>query len=416
MTPGKESSDPPWEHLRKEAEKKCNQTPDHFPDPIGKTLEEINHELRVHQIELEIQNEELKKAQEDLEESRDRFINFYDFTPVGHFSLTSEALIREVNLTGAAILGAVRRDLIQDRLRRFVSPKDHGKWDHFFLAVLDHGEKKIEELSLTRKDGLEFSARIEGIHVENYDGSFQICIVVSDLTEQKLAEERIKTSETRYRRLFETAQDPIKLRMLTSLTRHDILNQVSAVQFLLDLALNTLDPAKIHEYLSWAQEAGSQIEATIGFTREYENFGIIPCGWQGIHRMIASAKAEIILDKNILQNQIPEDLEVYADPIIRKIFTTLMENAIRHGERITTIQFSRYEAGGSLILTFVNDGVGIPSEEKERIFDDRFGKNNGIGLFLAREILSITGISIRECGVPGEGARFEILVPEGKWR
>jgi len=93
-----------------------------------------------------------------------------------------------------------------------------------------------------------------------------------------------------------------------------------------------------------------------------------------------------------------------------------MENAIRHGGKIRNIRFSLPDLEDTLTITCEDDGVGIPSEEKEYIFDHGFGKNTGIGLFLAREILSITGLSIRECGEPGKGARFEILVPAGKFR
>jgi len=93
-----------------------------------------------------------------------------------------------------------------------------------------------------------------------------------------------------------------------------------------------------------------------------------------------------------------------------------MENAIRHGENITTISTSYSVSESNLTITCFDDGIGIPVSEKEYIFNHGYGKHTGIGLFLAREILSITGLSIREVGVPGKGARFEIIVPAGKFR
>ena len=93
-----------------------------------------------------------------------------------------------------------------------------------------------------------------------------------------------------------------------------------------------------------------------------------------------------------------------------------MENAIRHGGDITTIRISCFESGSNLVITCVDDGIGIPVSEKEFIFNHGYGKHTGIGLFLAREILSITGLSIRERGEEGEGAQFEITVPAGKFR
>ncbi len=93
-----------------------------------------------------------------------------------------------------------------------------------------------------------------------------------------------------------------------------------------------------------------------------------------------------------------------------------MDNAVRHGGKITTVRFSAEERDGDHIVVCEDDGVGIPLDEKEKIFDRGFGKNTGLGLFLSREVLDITGITIKETGEPGVGARFEMTVPKGAWR
>ena len=107
---------------------------------------------------------------------------------------------------------------------------------------------------------------------------------------------------------------------------------------------------------------------------------------------------------------------MFADPLIVKVFFNLIDNALRYGGKITTIQFSAEESDGDHIVVCEDDGIGISAVEKEKIFDRGFGKNTGLGLFLAREILDITGITIRETGEEGKGARFEIMVPKGMWR
>jgi PAS domain-containing protein len=142
MTSGEESDGPPRD-LRKEVEDYLTRTPDQSSDLLSKTPDEIIHELRVHQIELEIQKEELKKAHQDLKDSRDRYIDHYDFAPVGYFTLNKEALIAEVYHTGASMIGVVRRDLIHTRFRRFVTPPDHDQWDRFFLAILKDEKQHI---------------------------------------------------------------------------------------------------------------------------------------------------------------------------------------------------------------------------------------------------------------------------------
>ena len=115
-------------------------------------------------------------------------------------------------------------------------------------------------------------------------------------------------------------------------------------------------------------------------------------------------------------NDIPDDFTIFADQLIVKVFFNLMDNAVRYGGNITTIRFSVQKLDGDCVMVCQDDGNGVSADEKEKIFERGFGKNTGMGLFLAREILSITGITIRETGEPGKGARFEMTVPKGMWR
>ncbi|HWQ65695.1 MAG TPA: PAS domain S-box protein [Methanospirillum sp.] len=678
--------------LRREADRRPGGPDTSSGDMKGKSPEALIHELRVHQRELEIRSEEVKRAHQDLEDLRERYLYLYDFAPVGYFTLTRDALIAEVNLTGAAMLGVVREDLIRTCFREVVTPLDREQWDRFFLNILNEDTPQTSEFKLNRLNGTNFQARIEGTRVEHRDGSYQVRFMVSDGTraleqahdlledqvrqrtaelsavnrslleeigERSRVEISLRESEERFRILLQnipwvsiqgytkdgttqywdeaseklygysaqeaigknlvdliippemraevstsiermfTSKQPIpsselylmkkdgtrvavfsghillkkpgdeielfcididlserkqieealrkraafleaqaeaspdgmlivnekaerilinhrlismwdipdtllqdpndeallayvvgktkypekflkkvrylydnphessqdivefldgnvyerysapvidcdgrhygriwtfrditerrkaeealqessqKLRLLTGLTRHDLLNKLNSMQIFHNLAIDASDLMTNHEYISYAHQAGIRMEAIIGFTREYENFGIVSSDWIRIYPLIESARAEVSLDRVIVQNEIPDDLEVYADPIIRKVFSTLIENAIRHGGAITAIRISCNEIENALILICEDDGVGVPSEEKEYIFDHGYGKHTGIGLFLAREILSITGLSIQECGEPGNGARFEILVPAGKYR
>ncbi len=109
-------------------------------------------------------------------------------------------------------------------------------------------------------------------------------------------------------------------------------------------------------------------------------------------------------------------MNIFAEPLIVKVFYNLMDNAIRYGGKITTIRFFVEEIRDNLVLVCEDDGVGVMVDEKEMVFKRGFGKNTGMGLFLAREILFITGITVTETGELGKGARFEITVPKGAWR
>ncbi len=110
------------------------------------------------------------------------------------------------------------------------------------------------------------------------------------------------------------------------------------------------------------------------------------------------------------------DAEIFADPMIGKVFFNLTDNAVRHGGKVTevSVRCSRVENG--LVVSVEDDGVGVPVKEKDKIFQKGYGKNTGFGLFLAREILAITGITISESGISGRGARFDLFVPEGMFR
>ncbi len=118
----------------------------------------------------------------------------------------------------------------------------------------------------------------------------------------------------------------------------------------------------------------------------------------------------------MVKNDLPPGIEVFADPLVVKVFYNLMDNAALYGGKITFIRFSVEDDGDDHVIVCEDDGDGIIAQEKEKIFERGFGKNTGLGLALSREILSITGITIKETGVPGKGARFEITVPKDTWR
>jgi signal transduction histidine kinase len=111
------------------------------------------------------------------------------------------------------------------------------------------------------------------------------------------------------------------------------------------------------------------------------------------------------------------DLELFADPLLVKVFYNLIDNALRYGgEKMTSIHLVSRKDHEHLIITIEDDSNGIRAEDKPHLFTKGFGTHTGLGLFLSREILSITGITITENGEPGKGARFEITVPKGAWR
>jgi signal transduction histidine kinase len=111
-----------------------------------------------------------------------------------------------------------------------------------------------------------------------------------------------------------------------------------------------------------------------------------------------------------------ENLEIFADPWLKKVIFNLIDNTLRYAEHVKKITVSNCESENGLDLIFEDDGIGIPFDEKEKIFERGYGKNIGYGLFMVREILAITELTIRETGEPGNGARYEIHIPKRYYR
>jgi signal transduction histidine kinase len=151
------------------------------------------------------------------------------------------------------------------------------------------------------------------------------------------------------------------------------------------------------------------------FTKDYEEIGRQQPGWHRPETIICQLVKTANL-KDIRLDCRLGDLELYADPLLERVFYNLLDNSIRHGEQVKTIVVSGGQAGEALVIRWEDNGSGVPEVMKEKIFEHGFGKNSGLGLFLAREILGLAGISIRETGTFGSGARFEILVPAGTFR
>jgi PAS domain S-box-containing protein len=258
------------------------------------------------------------------------------------------------------------------------------------------------ELRIILKDGSVLNAEF-AVATILFGGGNAVLGTARDITERKQAEKALRQANK-------------KLNLLSSVTRHDINNQLQALSgFLEILHRKTPDPA-LEKFFSRITQASARIAAMIEFTKEYEAIGIAAPVWQDTRTLVETAATEAPLGKVNVKNDIPSCTEVFADPLIAKVLYNLMDNAVRYGGKITAVRFTVQEQDGNQILVCEDDGDGVPAEEKERIFDRGFGKNTGLGLALSREILDITGITIRETGEHGKGARFEIVVPKGMWR
>ncbi|MGC2048289.1 MAG: PAS domain S-box protein, partial [Gallionella sp.] len=186
--------------LRMKAERALDFTP--LIETKARRVEDLLHELRVLQVELEMQNETLRLSQLAMEESRDRYADLYEFAPVGYLTLTPDGLISDINLTGAVLLKEDRRKLINRSFVNFISAADRDQWFQNFMRAQQHGEHQSCELLLNRADGSHMHAQLDGLHRVEERAASSVRLAFTDITMFKEADER-------YRKIFENATDGI---------------------------------------------------------------------------------------------------------------------------------------------------------------------------------------------------------------
>jgi PAS domain S-box-containing protein len=223
-----------------------------------------------------------------------------------------------------------------------------------------------------------------------------------DISERKKAEEALRLANR-------------KLNLLYSLARHDILNKVSILLGYIDRAKILADDKTLLDYLDRLENSTKAIGKLIQFTRDYKNLGINPPQWFTVEDLMKEAAAGLDLDGIVLTVDMSE-WEIYTDSQILKVFQNIFKNARIHGKNVTEIRAGCRKNDQGLSLSIQDNGIGIPEELKKEIFEPTMLQNRGLGLFIAKEILSITGLTIQETGVGGTGARFEIGIPTGCFR
>ena len=208
----------------------------------------------------------------------------------------------------------------------------------------------------------------------------------------------------------------MKIDLLFSITRRDILDQLSVIVNYLERAQLKASRVAIQTFFEKTLESVESIRNQMAFVRSLEALGMTTSRWQPVKKSFGDA-VMVIPASNIDIRVEMDDIELYADPLLPRVFYNLLANSIKHGNHhLTKIRLYTFMSGESLTLVYEDNGRGIPVTEKEKIFEFGYGKGTGFGLFLIREILGFTGITITETGEPGKGAKFEIVVPKGKFR
>jgi PAS domain S-box-containing protein len=307
---------------------------------------------------------------------------------------TASRRILDLNDAASDLYGYAREEFLALPLADlFMEPEN-------YEDLLERQATGIRMYRQRRKDGTVFPADISFAYFE-FKSHLVLLLSTRDLSSARETAEALRLANT-------------KLNLLIGVTRHDVINNLTVLMGYNDLLKQTVRDPQVLAVLEKEDSALQTIHRQIEFTRQYYNLGVKSPVWQNVCDTATQSYSQFVTTISFTCDT--RDLEVYADPLLEKVFYNLFDNAIRHGESVFRIRVYCVREGSDLILIFGDDGEGIPPENKERIFRKGFGKHTGLGLFLSREILAITRIDISETGKFEKGARFELRIPLGHYR
>lgn len=336
---------------------------------------------------------EERRKESILRESEERYRSIIENIHEGFVRMDSDGIILMVNRSAVDMLGYDSYEGIVGMpiISFYRDPKERNA---LIARMGTEGRVDGFELEFVKKDGSAFWGSVDAHYYTNSHGDIAGTeALLRDITDRKTME----------RALFDANR---KLALLTSVTRHDVANQLTILRGYAEMAAGEVRGTPAEEQLVRIESAAGAISRLLEYTRTYQELGGHAPAWFRIDEAVAKNSVSQVSIHGACSQY-----EIFADPMIERVFFNLFENAQRHGGKVTEISVRCRESADSLVILVEDNGVGIPAHEKEKIFERGFGKNTGFGLFLVREILSITGMTITETGKEGEGACFEILVP-----
>jgi PAS domain S-box-containing protein len=353
-------------------------------------------------LETFIDNSYRKQIELNLAESEEKYRALTENTPDILFSTDMAGIITYVS-PAVNKYGFLVEEVTGKTLRMLIHPADIDPVESNLSRELEKCAQFVSQFRILDKWGTTYWFEEKSFLRLDISGKpVGIYGILRDVTERKRVEDAIDIANK-------------KLNLMNQITRHDILNSITGLLGCVDTAKATTSPEENEELLNDISDLTRVIQRHITFTREYQEVGVHLPQWQHINDLLNTVLQNFEKTGIIFSSEL-EKMEIYADPLLEKVFYNLVENAIRYGVTLTTISIYPCISDKGLSLVFEDDGVGVDVGQKREIFKRGVGKNTGMGLFLTAEILAITGITIEENGIFKKGARFEIRIPNGTWR
>ncbi|WP_321504508.1 PAS domain S-box protein [uncultured Methanoregula sp.] len=345
-----------------------------------------------------------KTSEKALLESEEKFRTLIEQSLDGIIIADVSGLLLFANpRVGEIIESGQYRSLVgQANVFDLLTPEFREKARNDFLQIQTGSDTFFGNYRITTFSHKEIWIECTGRKI-SFEEKSAVLLSLRDITSRKLIEAALRKANE-------------KLNILSSITRHDIVNELLAQDaYSTFLAKKIGDNPEALHLLGKIRNASRKIGDQIRFTKDYQDMGANDPVWQNIATIAKIAACDNLPDGITLAVD-TGDYEVFADPMLMLAFYNLFENTMRHGENASRITLSFTVSGTRGTLVIEDNGVGVPDDIRDSIFEKGVGKNTGFGLFLTGEILAITGLEIHETGSFGKGARFEISIPPGMWR
>jgi len=346
---------------------------------------------------------ERKKAEEALKESEEKYRNMVELAPDGIATMNMKGVVTSVNSAFLRLTGFSKDEIVGKHFTKIgtLRARDLPRYIKLFGSIVRGKIPPPMEFAYLRKDGIQCLGEAHSSLLKEGGKIVGFQAILRDTTGRKKTLGKLKMLNE-------------KLSVVGKLTRHDVRNKLSAVINNVYLAKKKLsgEPEAL-KYLRDVESAVGQVERIFDFARTYEKLGMEELAYMGVKKSLGEA-AMLFSDLNGVKVMNDcQGLTVLADSLLRQLFCNLIDNSLKHGEKVSRIRVHYEEAGkNQLRLVYEDDGVGIFKSEKKKIFREGYGKDSGYGLYLIRRICEVYGWTIRETGKQGKGAQFTITIPK----
>lgn len=340
---------------------------------------------------------EKKKTEKMIAVQKERYKKLFQQSIDAVFIHNAEGRIFNANAEALRIAGMDLQELKNIRMKTIIPEEFHDVYNAAVRQELEEGKIFKFEIWVESRSGERIYLDLRSVMVDRE--TKVILTIARDITLRKRNEKALEIALK-------------KLSLLSSITRHDILNHIMVAKMNMEFAKNSASDESARNFLEKSTMAMDTIRHQIEFSSDYQEMGGKPPRWHNLDDIIESCIKSHYLPPDVLIDRHTEDVEIFADPMFEKVICNLIGNTVMHGGGVSKISISVEEGDDCFKLIYEDDGRGVPEKDRQSIFKPGYGKNHGFGLYLVSEILSITGASIKETGTGNTGARFEIRFPK----